>query len=62
MSNFIKGNFKTANEVHDTQTADDSLEKRFEKEALKKLGGSIAFVAKKDVHWGDDEDEAPVKK
>ncbi len=32
---------------------EESLEKRFEREALKKLGGSIAFVSKKKVLWGE---------
>lgn len=62
MSDFLKGNFKTANDVVDTTLAEESLEKRFEREALKKLGGSIAFVAKKEVHWGDDEDDTPTQK
>ena len=31
----------------------ESLEERFEKEALKKLGGSIAFVSKKKVLWDE---------
>jgi len=56
MSEFLKGNFDTKNDV--TIKADeqeDSLEQRFEKEALKKLGGSIAFVAKKKVMWDMDD-------
>lgn len=54
MSEFLKGNFKTKEEVDSPETGeDDSLEKRFEREALKKIGGSIAFVSKKKVFWGD---------
>jgi hypothetical protein len=52
MSEFIKGNFKTKKSVDSPETEkEESLEKRFEEEALKKLGGSIAFVSKKKVHW-----------
>ncbi len=58
MSDFLKGNFTPQKDVIDTSVANDTLEQRFEKEALKKLGGSIAFVAKKEVHWGDDNDSA----
>ena len=60
MSDLLKGNFTTENEVVDNTSTDENLEQRFEKEALKKLGGSIAFVAKKEVLWGD-EDETPKK-
>ena len=56
MSDFLKGNFTTAKDVVDTSPTEESLEQRFEKEALKKLGGSIAFVAKKEVLWGDEDE------
>lgn len=52
MSEFLKGNYK----VDKVITAPDETltnEDRFEREALKKLGGSIAFVSKKKVMWGD---------
>jgi len=56
MSDFLKGNFKTKNEVKEVQeNQKDSLEQSFEKEALKKLGGSIAFVSKKKVMWNEDD-------
>ena len=58
MSDLLKGNFTTERNVVDTNTSEESLEQRFEKEALKKLGGSIAFVAKKEVLWGDEEDSS----
>lgn len=52
----LKGNFKTKKEVKiEDTTTDESLEDRFEREALKHLGGSIAFVAKKKVVWDMDE-------
>ena len=54
MNEILKGNFKTKNKVSSSESAkDDSLENRFEKEALKKLGGSIAFVSKKKVLWDE---------
>lgn len=56
MSEFLKGNFKTKKDVDSLEAIKkDSLEERFEKEALKKLGGSIAFVSKKKVLWDDKE-------
>lgn len=52
MTDLLKGNFTTQNTVSDDRdSAEESLEQRFEKEALKKLGGSIAFVSKKKVMW-----------
>lgn len=47
----LKGNFKTKKTVDAKADADEDLEKRFEREALKRLGGSIAFVSKKKVVW-----------
>jgi hypothetical protein len=57
MSKLLRGNFEPAREVNDTTAGKESLQERFEREALKKLGGSIAFVAKKEVMWGDEEDD-----
>jgi hypothetical protein len=63
MSDILKGNFKTRNEVKGKDQAGASLEEKFEKEALKKLGGSIAFVSKKKVLWdlkeGDNDERKP---
>ena len=36
---------------------DDDVEARFESEALKHLGGSIAFVSKKRVKWNTKDEE-----
>jgi len=55
MDNLLKGNFSTEKAVVDTGSNEESLEQRFEKEALKKLGGSIAFVAKQEVLWNDED-------
>lgn len=40
----LKGNFQTQKDVTPDQTA-VTLEGQYEREALKKLGGSIAFVS-----------------
>jgi hypothetical protein len=61
MSGVLKGNFKTKNEVKGGGSGKDvTLEERFEKEALKRLGGSIAFVSKKKVLW--DAEKTPPQK
>jgi len=51
MSDVLKGNFKTKKPVKGESAKEATLEDRFEKEALKRLGGSIAFVSKKNVVW-----------
>lgn len=53
MSSVLKGNFQPAKDVkvETAPAADEDLEVRFEREALKRLGGSIAFVSKKKVAW-----------
>jgi hypothetical protein len=54
MSNdVLRGNFETRNKVEIKQ-AEETLEDRFEMEAKKRLGGSIAFVSKKKVMWDAD--------
>ncbi len=50
MSEVLKGNFTPKNQVS-AEEAKQDLESRFEREALKRLGGSIAFVSKKKVKW-----------
>ncbi|MBF0323934.1 MAG: hypothetical protein HQL42_02575 [Alphaproteobacteria bacterium] len=52
MSSVLKGNFQTAAKVETKKEEENSdLESRFEMEAMKRLGGSIAFVKKKTVVW-----------
>jgi hypothetical protein len=51
MSDVLKGNFKPKSQVAAPEAAAETLEERFERTALKRLGGSIAFVAKKKVMW-----------
>jgi hypothetical protein len=50
MSELLKGNFVTKHPVLD-DCPHATLEERFEAAALKRLGGSITFVAKKKVIW-----------
>ena len=56
MANVLKGNFQTQNSVDASKEGDD-VESRFESEALKHLGGSIAFVSKKRGKWESKEDD-----
>ncbi|AVM75582.1 hypothetical protein [Magnetospirillum gryphiswaldense] len=53
MSSILKGNFTPKKDVKVTATSDktESLDEAFEREAVKRLGGSIAFVAKKKIDW-----------
>lgn len=46
----LRGNFAPKKPVQLKQTQ-ETLEDRFEREAQKHLGGSIAYVAKKKVVW-----------
>src|SRR5207244_3932544 len=51
MSQILRGNFTPRNPV-EVNTNDEDLTTRFEREALKRLGGSIAFVSKKIFLYG----------
>jgi len=53
MSEVLKGNFKVRKTVELEQKED--LDTQFEREALKRLGGSIAFVSKKKFLYGGKE-------
>ena len=55
MTSILKGNFETKKQVDAKEPEEDDLESRFEKEAMKRLGGSIAFVKKKKVKWNLNE-------
>ena len=50
MSDVLRGNLKAKHSV-DVQQEED-LNTQFEREALKRLGGSIAFVSKKKFLYG----------
>jgi len=54
MSDILKGNFKLSKPV-EVNKEQATLESQFEREALKRLGGSIAFVSKKRLLWTGDE-------
>ena len=47
----MKGNFSPKKRVDIKEKEIESLEARFEKEAMKRIGGSIAFVSKQKVKW-----------
>ena len=48
----IKGNYKLNKKIKKKKlTAEERLEVDFEKQAYKRLGGSMTYVAKKKVNW-----------
>ena len=51
MPSFLKGNYQVKKSVGEKNQTQKTLESRFEQEALKHLGGSVAFVKKKMVDW-----------
>ena len=57
MSDLIRGNFKTIKNIKDDKKSEDvnDLENEFEKAALNKLGGSIAYVSQKRILWEEKE-------
>lgn len=55
MSQVLRGNFTPRKPVEVEEQRDD-LTAKFEREALKRLGGSIAFVAKKKFLYGVGQD------
>ncbi len=58
MADVLKGNFQTRKKVKVDPEKDESLEERFEREALMKLSGSVAFVSKKSVKWETKEGDS----
>ena len=56
MSQVLRGNFTTRTPVV-VKEKESTLETRFEREALKRLGGRIAFVSKKKFLWSGDDDK-----
>lgn len=53
MTDVLKGNFTPKNPV-EVKVEALNLEDQFEREALKRLGGSIAFVSRKKLLWNGD--------
>lgn len=51
MTSLLKGNFKVKKNISDKEEKSEDLESKFERAALKHLGGSMAFVKKKQVDW-----------
>ena len=48
----LKGNYKLRKEINKKKLSrEDELEKKFESEVAKKLGGSMVYVSKKKVNW-----------
>ncbi len=56
MAEVLKGNFTPRKRVV-VGDANEDLTSQFEREALKRLGGSIAFVAKKKFLYGVNKTE-----
>lgn len=61
MTDVLKGNFATKNKVTAEPEKKETLEERFERAAKARLGGSIAYVAKKRVAWTDGDQDAQKK-
>ena len=52
MSSVLKGNYEAGKKIEAGKKKEsENLEEKFERAALKRLGGSIAYVAKKKVSW-----------
>ena len=51
MNSVLQGNFTPQKKVEAGAEAGDKIESEFERKALKRLGGSVAYVAKKKVNW-----------
>ena len=56
MAEVLRGNF-TPRQAVTVEDAKEDLNAQFEREALKRLGGSIAFVAKKKFLYGISKDD-----
>lgn len=59
MSEILKGNFTPKKPVEASKEED--LNTQFEREALRRLGGSIAFVSKKKFLYGIGQDNQDSK-
>jgi hypothetical protein len=60
MDELLRGNYNIEQPKQD-QPAARTLEDEFEMAALKRLGGSMTFVAKRKVVWADENDTAGAK-
>jgi hypothetical protein len=55
MSKLLRGNFEARGDVRVGSNGED-LETKFERAALARLGGSIAYVSRKKFLWNGDGD------
>ena len=54
--NFLKGNYKVKKKFKTKKlTKEEELEKIFEENAKKRIGGSMVYVSKKKVNWNLEE-------
>ncbi len=51
MNSVLKGNFQTEKKVEAATEKTETSAEKFEKDIKKKIGGSIAYVAKQKVRW-----------
>jgi|TARA_E500000178_G_C16872133_1_gene684939 putative transposon-encoded protein len=48
----LKGNYKLKNQIKKKKLSqEEELEMKFEREAQKRLGGSMVYVSKKKINW-----------
>jgi len=65
MPEYLKGNYSVdsksqpKNKKKDEYKTDSTPHQEFERRALAKLGGSIAFIAKPSLVWNGDDDGEP---
>jgi len=53
---FLKGNYKIKKKINSKKLSEEEkLEKKFEEQAKKRIGGSMVFVSKKKVNWDLEE-------
>ncbi len=60
MDELLRGNYSVEQPRQD-QPVGQTLEDEFEMAALKRLGGSITFVARRKVVWADESDTGEPK-
>lgn len=61
MDELLRGNY-AIDQPKQEQPSAPTLEDEFEMAALKRLGGSITFVARRKVVWNEDNDAADAKR
>jgi hypothetical protein len=61
MDELLRGNYPIA-QPETEQAPERSLEDEFELAALKRLGGSITYVARRKVLWNDESADDPIER